>query len=164
MATMTRVASLPRAVTRSLKQRSRGRFCCYIGRCNNRTVPHNKKTPMAKSKTKDYIDELKGLVMQRNDGIFDPWLTPLTRSTAMNMVILDKLQEELENNDMTSSMTGSMGQQKIDVNPLLDKYDKTQNTLIKQFDALGLTAKGKGRNGTSDADDDDPVLAALTNR
>ena len=81
---------------------------------------------MAKSKTKDYIDELKGLVMQRNDGIFDPWLTPLTRSTAMNMVILDKLQEELENNDMTSSMTGSMGQQKIDVNPLLDKYDKTQ--------------------------------------
>jgi hypothetical protein len=55
-------------------------------------------------------------------------------------------------------------QQKIDVNPLLDKYDKTQNTLIKQFDALGLTAKGKGRNGTSDADDDDPVLAALTNR
>jgi hypothetical protein len=122
------------------------------------------KTPMAKSKTKDYIDELKGLVMQRNDGIFDPWLTPLTRSTAMNMVILDKLQEELENNDMTSSMTGSMGQQKIDVNPLLDKYDKTQNTLIKQFDALGLTAKGKGRNGTSDADDEDPVLAALTNR
>ena len=119
---------------------------------------------MAKSKTKDYIDELKGLVMQRNDGIFDPWLTPLTRSTAMNMVILDRLQEELEKNDMTTSMTGSMGQQKIDVNPLLDKYDKTQNTLIKQFDALGLTAKGKGRNGTSDADDDDPVLAALTNR
>ena len=163
MATMARVVSLLRAVTRSLNQRSWGWSFYYIGRCNKRTVPH-KKTPMAKSKTKDYIDELKGLVMQRNDGIFDPWLTPLTRSTAMNMVILDKLQEELENNDMTSSMTGSMGQQKIDVNPLLDKYDKTQNTLIKQFDALGLTAKGKGRNGTSDADDDDPVLAALTNR
>ena len=129
-----------------------------------RFLSTKKKTPMAKSKTKDYIEELKGLVMQRNDGIFDPWLTPLTRSTAMNMVILDKLQEELEKDDMTSSMTGSMGQQKIDVNPLLDKYDKTQNTLIKQFDALGLTAKGKGRNGTSDADDDDPVLAALTNR
>jgi hypothetical protein len=122
---------------------------------------------MAKSKTKDYIDELKGLVMQRNDGIFDPWLTPLTRSTAMNMVILDKLQEELENNDMTSSMTGSMGQQKIDVNPLLLQSDKCQRTLLQQFEALGLnynTAKGKvgtNQGGTTSADAEDPVLAAL---
>ena len=119
---------------------------------------------MAKSKTNIYIDELRELIEKRNDGGFDPWLMPMLRSTAMNMVILDRLQEELEKNNMTTSMTGSMGQQKIDVNPLLDKYDKTQNTLIKQFDALGLTAKGKGRNDTSDADDDDPVLAALTNR
>ena len=119
---------------------------------------------MAKSKTSNYIDELKSLVVQRNDGTFDPWLMPMLRSTAMNMVILDRLQEELEKSNMTDFMDGSMGQQKVQVNPLLDKYDKTQNTLIKQFDALGLTAKGKGRSGTSDADDDDPVLAALTNR
>lgn len=119
---------------------------------------------MAKSKTSNYIDELKSLVVQRNDGTFNSWLMPMLRSTAMNMVILDRLQEELEKNDMTTSMTGSMGQQKIDVNPLLDKYDKMQNTLIKQFDALGLTAKGKGKGGQSDADDDDPVLAALSKR
>lgn len=119
---------------------------------------------MAKSKTNSYIDELKELVIQRNDGAFDPWLMPILRSTAMNMVILDRLQEELENSNMTDYMDGSMGQQKVQVNPLLDKYDKMQNTLIKQFDALGLTAKGKGRGVSNDADDDDPVLAALTNR
>ena len=119
---------------------------------------------MAKQKTKDYIDELRGLIEKRNEVGFDPWLMPMLRSTAMNMVILDRLQEELEKSNMTDYMDGSMGQQKVQVNPLLDKYDKMQNTLIKQFDALGLTAKGKGRSGTSDADDDDPVLAALTNR
>ena len=121
---------------------------------------------MAKQKTKDYIEELKGLVMQRNDGIFDPWLTPLTRSTAMNMVILDKMQEQLETENITNSMTGSMGQQKIDVHPLLDKYDKLQNTLVKQFEALGLTRKGKtgAAGGGSDGDDEDLVLSALTNR
>ena len=78
---------------------------------------------MAKSKTQEYIDELKTFVKHRNDGAFDPWLMPILRATAMNMVILDKLQDELEKGNMTDITDGSMGQQKIQVNPLLDKYD-----------------------------------------
>jgi hypothetical protein len=114
---------------------------------------------------KQYIEELKEMIKLRTGKEFELWLMPQLRATAQNMVLLDRIQEQIAiEDDLTTSMTGSMGQQKIDVNPLLDKYDKTQNTLIKQFDALGLTAKGKGRNGTSDADDEDPVLAALTNR
>ena len=119
---------------------------------------------MAKSKTNNYIDELRELIEKRNDGGFDPWLMPMLRATAMNMVILDRLQDKLETEEVTSSMTGSMGQRKIDVHPLLDKYDKMQNTLIKQFEKLGLTASNKDSGGNADADDDDPVLAALTNR
>ena len=75
---------------------------------------------MAKKKTSDYIDELKEMITHRNDGVLDPWLMPMLRATAMNMVILDKMQEQLEKEDITNSMTGSMGQQKIDVHPLLD--------------------------------------------
>ena len=116
---------------------------------------------MAKSKTDTYIDELKDMIEKRNDGGFDPWLMPMLRATAMNMVILDKLQEKLEKEEVTNSMTGSMGQQKIDVHPLLDKYDKMQNTLIKQFENLGLTSKGKNKGGGDDTDDEDPVLTAL---
>ena len=63
---------------------------------------------MAKQKTKDYIDELRGLIEKRNEGGFDPWLMPMLRSTAMNMVILDRLQEELEKSNMTDYMDGSM--------------------------------------------------------
>ena len=119
---------------------------------------------MAKSKTQEYIDELKTFVKHRNDGAFDPWLMPIVRATAMNMVILDRLQDKLETEEVTSSMTGSMGQQKIDVHPLLDKYDKMQNTLIKQFEKLGLTASNKDSGGNADADDEDPVLAVLSKR
>jgi hypothetical protein len=58
-----------------------------------------------------------------------------------------------------------MGQQKIDVHPLLDKYDKMQNTLVRQFEALGLTAKGKaGAAGGGDGDDDDPIIKMLSNK
>ena len=124
---------------------------------------------MAKSKaktTQDYIDELKNSIDQKSENGFGPWLMPMLRATAMNMVILDKMQEQLETESITNSMTGSMGQQKIDVHPLLDKYDKMQNTLVRQFEALGLTAKGKtAPAGGSDADDEDLVLSALkTNR
>jgi hypothetical protein len=122
---------------------------------------------MAKTKTtQDYIEELKSSIQQKTGAGFDPWLMPMLRATAMNMVILDKMQEQLETENITNSMTGSMGQQKIDVHPLLDKYDKMQNTLVKQFEALGLTRKGKAgaAGGGSDGDDEDLVLSALTNR
>ena len=118
-----------------------------------------------KSTTQDYITELRTMIEKKNDGAFDPWLMPMLRATAMNMVILDKMQEQLENENITNSMTGSMGQQKIDVHPLLDKYDKMQNTLVRQFEALGLTAKGKtGAAGGGDGDDDDPIIKMLSNK
>jgi hypothetical protein len=121
---------------------------------------------MAKSKTtQDYIAELKTSIEQKTESGFDPWLMPMLRATAMNMVILDKMQEQLETENITNSMTGSMGQQKIDVHPLLDKYDKMQNTLVRQFEALGLTAKGKaGAAGGGDGDDDDPIIKMLSNK
>lgn len=122
---------------------------------------------MAKEKekdTQDYIEELKEMIEASSKKSFEPWLMPMLRATAMNMVILDKLQASLEKGNMTESMAGSMGQQKINVNPLLDKYDKMQNTLVRQFEALGLTAKGKTSAGGVSDDDDDPVLSMLSGK
>ena len=112
-----------------------------------------------KQTTQDYITELRTMIEAKNDGVFDPWLMPMLRATAMNMVILDKMQKQLEEVSMTSSMQGSMGQQKIDVHPLIDKYDKMQNTLVRQFEALGLTNKSK--KADDDNPDDDPLVKLL---
>ena len=121
---------------------------------------------MGKDKTtQDYIEELKELIQQKTSAGFDPWLMPMLRATAMNMVILDKMQSQLEKENITNSMTGSMGQQKIDVHPLLDKYDKMQNTLIRQFEALWLTNKGKAASASgNEIDEDDPVLSMLSQK
>ena len=108
-------------------------------------------------KTSEYIEELKDMIQQANDGKpFSPWLLPQLRATAMNMVIIDKLQSAIEAEEsLTSSMTGSMGQQKIEVSPLLDKYYKAQSVLIDQFAALGLNNKGKRKGGKGE--DIDPM-------
>lgn len=116
----------------------------------------------------DYTTELQKMVELRTGKAFEPWLLPQLRATAMNMTMLDKIQQELAKSNVTTLMTGSMGQQKTEVNPLFDKYDKMQRTLISQFQALGLnynTAKGKvGGAGDDAGEDDDPVLAVLTNK
>ena len=114
---------------------------------------------MSKHTTSDYIDELKAMVVEANDGKpFQPWLMPQLRSTAMNMVILDKLQDAIEKEDsLTISMTGSMGQQKIDVNPLLAQYYKAQQVLMSQFAALGLNCKNDPGKDKGDDDLNDPM-------
>ena len=124
---------------------------------------------MAKQKTTaDYIDELKAMVELRTGKGFDPWLMPQLRATAMNMAMIDKVQDKLDSTDVTTLVTGSMGQQKTEVNPLFDKYNTMERTLISQLQALGLnynTAKGKvGGSGGDDDGDDDPVFAALKNK
>jgi hypothetical protein len=121
---------------------------------------------MAKNYTKEYVDELKQMIELRTGKPFEIWLMPSVRTTAMNMAFLDRLQDQVMEVDLTNSMTGSMGQQKIEVNPLIDKYNNTVNTLIKLFKALGLsydTASGKIASA-DDSDADDPVLAALKRR
>ena len=95
---------------------------------------------MAKTKTaKQYEAELRRMIKARTGADCEAWLTPQIRATAMNMVMLDKIQNELTDMDsLITPVPGSMGQLKNDVSPLLPHYDKTQRTLLMQFDALGL--------------------------
>ena len=95
---------------------------------------------MAKKKTAHaYELELKRMVEARTGVACEIWLMPQVRATAANMVMIDRIQDELlESDSLTDLRTGSMGQQKIEVTPLLPHYDKAQRTLMMQLDALGL--------------------------
>ena len=120
----------------------------------------------AKNKLNGYIEELKNAIEQRTGEKFQIWMMPQLRAAASNMVILDRIQDAIiEEEALTNSMTGSMGQQKIEVNPLVDKYNTLNRTLMDQFKALGLnlnTAKGKvSGGGSADSQDDDPLAAML---
>lgn len=98
---------------------------------------------MAKKKTAHaYELELRKMIKSRTGADMEPWLLPQVRTTAANMVMLDKVQKELlDTDDLVKPMPGSMSQIKNEVNPLLPYYDKMQRTLMLQFEAIGLNYK-----------------------
>lgn len=118
---------------------------------------------MAKKKTAHaYEIELRRMIKHRTGADMEPWLLPQVRATAMNIVMLDKIQEELEDTkDLIKTVEGSTGQVKNEVSPLLPYYDKLQRTLLMQFEALGLNYKTTPskvmENTKKGGDDDDPM-------
>ena len=98
---------------------------------------------MAKQRTAHaYELELRKMIKSRTGAEMEPWLLPQVRATASNMVMLDKVQAELEDTSrLVTLMPGSTAQMKNEVNPLLPYYDKIQRTLMLQFEAIGLNYK-----------------------
>ena len=118
---------------------------------------------MAKQRTAHaYELELRKMIKSRTGADMEPWLLPQVRATAANMVMLDKVQEELLDLDnLVAPVSGSMGQYKNEVSPLLPYYDKMQRTLLMQFEALGLnykTTPSKVKEDTKKGvDEEDPM-------
>ena len=116
---------------------------------------------MAKS-AKSYENELKRMIRERTKAECESWLMPQIRATAMNMVMLDKVQTELMKSDsLTSMAVGSMGQMKSEANPLMPHYKELQRTLTLLFEALGLNYKSNPSRIKEDAqkgvDERDPM-------
>ena len=107
---------------------------------------------MAKQRTAHaYELELRKMIKSRTGEDMEPWLLPQVRATAMNMVLLDKVQSEIESSrNLVTLMPGSTAQMKNEVNPLLAHYDKMQRTLMLQFEALGLNYKTTPSKVTED--------------
>ena len=74
---------------------------------------------MAKKKTAHaYELELRQMIKHRTGADMEPWLLPQVRATAGNMVMLDKIQEELEaEKNLVSLVAGSMAQMKNEIDP-----------------------------------------------
>ena len=114
-----------------------------------------------------YELEIKKMIESRT-GTFDDWLQPQLEATAMNRVMLAKIQQELEDETtLMITMPGSMGQTKLDAHPLLSHYDKLQRTLIQQYEALGLnfrTTPSKVVEPTKKGvDENDPMVTFYSN-
>ena len=107
------------------------------------------------------------MIKVRTGADCEPWLTPQIRTTAMNEVMLDKIQDELTGEEalpLVQPVPGSMGQMKNEVSPLLPHYDKTQRTLLMQFEALGLnysTTPSKVKEDTRRGVDEKDPLAKM---
>lgn len=121
---------------------------------------------MAKKTIHAYEMELQKLIKERTGASCEPWLLPQIRSTAKNEYILDKLTAEIDSGSLTNISTGSVGQQKLDVSPLLPYFDKLNRTLLAQFDALGLnynTTPSKVNENTKKGGSDTDMMMDLIN-
>lgn len=86
-----------------------------------------------------YELELKRMIRSRTGEDCEEWLLPQIRATAMNMELLDKVQEELMSSPKLVTLgLGSTKQQKSEVSPLLAYYLKLQAEYRLQLQALGL--------------------------
>jgi hypothetical protein len=122
---------------------------------------------MAKQRTAHaYELELRKMIESRTGAKMEIWLTPQVRATAMNEVMLDKIQDELANSPkkLADWNDGSTGQMKFEAHPLLPHYDKLQRTLLMQFEALGLnysTTPSKVKEDTRRGVDEKDPLAKM---
>ena len=118
---------------------------------------------MAKKKqkgTNGYVTELNKLVRAEYNGEIPAKLTILIRKTAMDMQMMDRISDELmEEDTLVKTKFGSMAQEKTEVNPLIPYYDKLSSRVTDDLYNLGLTAR-KQAIKTEDpgkVDDDDPM-------
>ena len=122
---------------------------------------------MAKQRTAHaYELELRKMIEARTGAKMEQWLMPQVRATAMNEVMLDKIQSELydETTKLADWRDGSTGQMKFEAHPLLPHYDKLQRTLMMQFEAIGLnysTTPSKVKEDTRKGVDETDSMAAF---
>ncbi len=115
-------------------------------------------TPEIKT-AEQYQEEIRQMIIECK-GECKAWYMLRIRSLAMNLVILDKVQNEiLSAKGLIMQKHGSTGQIKDAVNPLLPYYNQLQNTVLKQFNGLGLNIDdGTNADDTPPADTTDPMV------
>ena len=106
----------------------------------------------------EYQEEIRQMIIECK-GECKAWYMLRIRSLAMNLVILDKVQNEiLEAKGLILEKQGSTGQIKSEVNPLLPYYNQLQNTVLKQFNGLGLNIDdGTSSDEAPTTDTTDPM-------
>jgi hypothetical protein len=106
----------------------------------------------------EYQDEIRQMIIECK-GECKAWYMLRIRSLAMNLVILDKVQNEiLAAKGLILQKQGSTGQIKSEVNPLLPYYNQLQNTVLKQFNGLGLNIDdGTSADEAPTTDTTDPM-------
>ena len=90
-------------------------------------------------KIDDIMTDLKAQVEERTGLPFPEFLLPIVRLTSSNLQMIDHIHEKILEDDLISIETGSMGQSKVVVTPLLPYYDKLQRTATVQLEKIGLT-------------------------
>ena len=118
---------------------------------------------MANNKLSFYEGKLESMVKQRrNVDELEPWQEGEIHAAAMNWQMMEKVHDAIMEGDLTQLESGSMGQVKTVVNPLMPVYKELQRTMLLHFKALGLSFDASpdrmSKNATKDGREEiDPM-------
>lgn len=100
-----------------------------------------------------YERKLRKMICQRrNVEEVEPWLDGQIHAAAMNWQMLEKVHEQIMDEDeLVMPVTGSMSQTKYVVTPLLPMYKELQRTMLLHYEALGLNFKTAPKKMTENA-------------
>ena len=102
--------------------------------------------------TNGYVAKINKM-LKEEFGTIPAKLDSLIHKTAMDMLILERIGDQLSGmDDFLGLETGSTGQQKIIVTPLLPYYDKASARVTDDLYNLGLTARKQAAKGDDSGD------------
>lgn len=111
---------------------------------------------MAKPKSrKTYIEELTKRVEERIGKPCENFLMPQLTAAASMMRMIDRIDYEMDKQDLVISTEGSTGQPKTMANPLIAEYQRCQRILNAQLTSLGLTYDSTPKKITDSTKDSD---------
>lgn len=107
---------------------------------------------MKTTTTEQYERKLKKLIGDRTGTKCEQWMDLPIHTAAMCLVMIDKMQEELEKGSPFVTLeTGSSGQSKVVMTPLVAAYKDMQRTMIMHYENLGLSYKNDPNRITGSA-------------
>lgn len=109
-----------------------------------------------------YENLLIAMIEKRTGAEFDMFLLPQVTTCAQTWMMLNRVHRDLmKESSLVEFVSGSMMQQKQEVNPLLPYYLKLQAELRLQFEALGLNYRVQPNKITEPTkkgiDEEDPM-------
>ena len=121
-----------------------------------------KKKRRKKVPTKGYIEQINDIVLQEY-GEIPVKLTLLIRKTAHDMIMLDRISEDLYNEEdlIMFDAFNVQGTQKMPINPLVPYFEKLSGRVTDDLYNLGLTARRQAIKSEDPRDKDTDKLGDL---
>jgi len=119
---------------------------------------------MAKLKNlKWYKDHLTERCVLKYGEEFASEYEDIIETAARNKRLLDRFDSELDNEDLSSLVIGSTGQQKEDINPKVKHRNDVAKLYADNLDALYLTPRSKfKKTDNNHTKEEDPMINYLT--
>ena len=118
---------------------------------------------MKQKSIKQYTQALRSRCISQHGESFALDNEELIETAARNKRLLDRFDDEIDNADLKITVTGSAGQLKEDINPLIKHRNDIAKLYADNLDALQLTARSryKKQEGTR-TDKTDPMQEYLS--